>query len=221
MVQSVDIEANHILRGQLGDRFDGVSEMLKSGELIGFTHAYLFATANRDLCSSHAKPDLIMELARIDLKKGLQPEVIVSVCCALSPFKTVIQEIIAISFSLIQNYKTSRQLMENIFAHEDADRVNCLMNCYYMLGDDNHKGIDPNTTSMKKEIEDTIVLLIEMGIDNGVDMARVINHVSKYGTTLFRLSSLFSEKVTLILMKMDVKVNEITLSFETVSFKVF
>ena len=83
MVQSVDIEANHILRGQLGDRFDGVSEMLKSGELIGFTHAYLFATANRDLCSSHAKPDLIMELARIDLKKGLQPEVIVSVCCAL------------------------------------------------------------------------------------------------------------------------------------------
>ena len=141
MVQSVDIVPNDILRGQLGDRFDGVSEMLESGELIGLTHAYLFATANRDLCSSQAKPDLIMELARIDLKRELQLEVIVSVCCALSPFKRVIQEIIAIAFSLTHNYKTSRQLMENIFAHEDGDRPRATTDTCAGLGGWGAKGM--------------------------------------------------------------------------------
>ena len=73
---------------------------------------------------------------------------------------------------------------------------------------------------MKTEIEATIKFLLEMGRDNVVDMAKLINHVTKGGTKLFNLSSNFSEEVALLLTRMNVKVNEIDNQFQTVDFEV-
>ena len=73
---------------------------------------------------------------------------------------------------------------------------------------------------MKKNIEETFEFLIEMGRDNGVDMNKVINHVTKSGETLFMASTIFSERVALLLTTMNVKVNEINNLFITVQLKV-
>ena len=79
---------------------------------------------------------------------------------------------------------------------------------------------DPKAAAKKTSIEETIEFLINMGYDNGVEMARVINHVGYSGLTLFRLSSELSEKMALFLIKLKVKVNEIDSRFQTVLFQV-
>ena len=110
--------------------------------------------------------------------------------------------------------------MITILEFQDENGHNCLMACYNMLYEYVGKGNDLNQTPMKKPTEETIEFLIEMGRDNRVDMARVINNVPKDGATLFNASTDLSEKVFLLLISMQVKVSEITYLFAVVDFKV-
>ena len=110
--------------------------------------------------------------------------------------------------------------MITILEFQDENGHNCLMACYNMLYEYVGKGNDLNQTPMKKPTEETIEFLIGMGRESGVDMERVINNMTKDGITMFYLSTLYSEKVALLLIKMNVKVNEITSSFDTVEFQV-
>ena len=111
-------------------------------------------------------------------------------------------------------------MMTKILEYQNDDGWNCLIYCYGMLFEYNSRGNDSSTTPMKMEIEATIKFLLEMGRDNGVDMAKVINHVTKNGVTLFHLSTPYSEEVALLLTRINVKVNEIDALFHTVNFKV-
>ena len=116
--------------------------------------------------------------------------------------------------------ETINEMMAKILEYQNDDGFNCLFACYEMLAAYENKGNDSSTTPMKMEIEATIKLLLEMGRDNGIDMARVINHVAKSGQTLLHRSARHSEEVALLLIQMNVKVNEIDAMFQTVSFEV-
>ena len=76
------------------------------------------------------------------------------------------------------------------------------------------------TTGMMTEIEDSIQMLIEMGVTNNVDMKRVLNHVGKNGKTLFQLASRYSEKVASQLLDRRVNVNTVDALFQTPEFRV-
>ena len=73
---------------------------------------------------------------------------------------------------------------------------------------------------MLNEIESLFIYLLQLAEQNNVDMDRVINTTNETGLSLFHLGTLFSEKVSLELIKRNVKVNRITSVFVTPSFKV-
>ena len=118
------------------------------------------------------------------------------------------------------NGETIGEIMTNILEYQYDGGYNCLPLCYELLTLYKSKGNDPNPMPMKTEIEKTIEFLITMGRDSEVDMPRVINNVGNHGQTLFVRSSAYSEKISLLLTRMNVKVNEIDSFFQTAQFKV-
>ena len=102
--RSADQRAQHLLRVELGDEYGAVDyDFLISKGASGYTNFYLGKTVNFDTCSTRAKGDVIIELAKSDLEKGTRIEQIVFECCGLAPIKTIIEELIAImkfSFSM-------------------------------------------------------------------------------------------------------------------------
>ena len=121
---------------------------------------------------------------------------------------------------MTSNGETINEMMTKIFEYQDKAGRNCLIACYFTLSKYVEKGNNPHQTPMKKNIEEAIEFLIGMGCDNGVEMDKVINHVTKNGWTLFFMSTLVSEKVSLLLIRINIKVNEITCLFQTVHFQV-
>ena len=79
----VDEEANEILKRELGDKWNPqwTYEKLRSDGGYGYTNTYLYKSANYEEFSSSAKIEVMLELAKLDLKKGTTiPESIFSCC---------------------------------------------------------------------------------------------------------------------------------------------
>ena len=74
---------------------------------------------------------------------------------------------------------------------------------------------------VKTEIDNTIKYLIEKGYDLQYDMKKIVNHTVDNGQTLFQIATVYSEQIAIYLLSKNlVKVNSITSTFDTVSFKV-
>ena len=132
--------------------------------------------------------------------------------CKITPFKELIEKL-----TEIENGAPTEEKMKQILEYQDEDNGdNCLIACYETLRKDKSKGIE-----WKLAIEQTIKFLIVKASVNGVDTTKVINHVTKKGTTLFRLSAGgLSENVARFLIQRNVEVNEIDVLFQPVNFMV-
>ena len=92
MAQSADQRAKHLLRGELGYEYDDEDyDWCISKEFSGYTHFYLAVTVNWDTCSTRAKGDVIVELAKCDIEKGTKIEQIMFDCCYFAPIKEIIE----------------------------------------------------------------------------------------------------------------------------------
>ena len=69
-MDETDQEANEILKRELEDKWEGWTyEQLLPRGFNGYTHSYLQINANYEGFSSSAKIDVVLKLAKIDLKK--------------------------------------------------------------------------------------------------------------------------------------------------------
>ena len=118
---------------------------------------------------------------------------------------------------MAKNSETIGEMMTKLFEYQNDRGYNCLIHCYTLLFE---YGKDISTAPMRRNIEETVEFLLEMGRDNGVDMTRVINHVAKSGQTLLKRAAWCSENVVLLLTRMKVQVNEIDMHFQGVPFAV-
>ena len=94
---------------------------------------YLRYTVNYDTCSTRAKGEVVVELAKCDIEKGTKIEHIVYWCCNFAPIKEIIEELIAISFSMTSNGEIMNEIMTKILEYQDEREINCLMACYFTL----------------------------------------------------------------------------------------
>ena len=120
MAQLADQHAQNLLRVKLGAEYGAVTydEIISKGR-SGYTGFYLAVTVNFDTCSTRAKGDVIVELAKIDLEKGTKLEEIIYYCCRLAPIKVIIEELIDNLFSMTANGETINEMMTKILDYQD------------------------------------------------------------------------------------------------------
>ena len=73
---------------------------------------------------------------------------------------------------------------------------------------------------MFNEIESLFIYMLQLAEQNNVDMDRVINNTDEIGHTLFQSATVFSEKISLELVKRKVNVKRIDNEFSTPKLKV-
>ena len=71
-----------------------------------------------------------------------------------------------------------------------------------------------------KDAAESVIYLIELGDQHGVDMVKLLNKTLNNGSTLFFLATGHSEQLALYLLKRGVKVDTLNSNFETPQFKV-
>ena len=71
-----------------------------------------------------------------------------------------------------------------------------------------------------RKMEETIIFLIEDCEKHGLSTDSILNHQNEIGETLFYYASMYSEKVSLFLLKRNVKINTVNQMFMTPSFRV-
>ena len=97
---------------------------------------------------------------------------------------------------------------------------NCLIACFQSLlpNKDNQADIG---SWVQTEVENTLKFLLEKGDELKYDMENIVNHTVDNGQTLFQISTNHSEKIAnYLISKKIVKMNSITSTFDSVSFKV-
>ena len=77
-----------------------------------------------------------------------------------------------------------------------------------------------SSTEMFNESESLFIYLLQLAEQNNVDLDSVINNTDRGGQSLFFKASAFSEKISLELIKRNVKVNRIDNELITPSFRV-
>ena len=70
------------------------------------------------------------------------------------------------------------------------------------------------------QIEAMVEYLIQLGDQHKLNLAQILNHKAKNGTTLFYMASSYSEKVAKILIQRNIRVNTVDQKFMTPEFKV-
>ena len=128
MAQSADQRAKHLLNVELGAEYGALDyDRIISAGYSGYTELYLTMTVNLDTCSTRAKGDVIVELAKCDLEKGTRLEEIVFECCTFAPIKEIIEEIIANASSMTTTGETIGEMMAKILQYQEDDGFNCLI----------------------------------------------------------------------------------------------
>ena len=170
-----------------------------TGLMTGFTHHYLEKTGLRYGGSNKAELATLLEFARFDLALGTTIAELVYSCCHYRPRKTWIE-------SLVNLDEVTPKNLEQLFAYKNDEGRNCLLEALWY---DKSEGA-----------EESVLYLIELGDQHGVDMAEVLNETDNGGGTLFYYATLRSKQLALYLFKRGVKVNTVDKSFSTPSFRV-
>ena len=91
-----------------------------------------------------------------------------------------------------------------------------MMRFYYKK----NKQLADSSIVMFNEIESLFIYLIQLAERNNIDMNRIINFTADSGMSLFYRVTVFSEKISIELIKRNVKVNRINKNFMTPLFRV-
>ena len=148
-------------------------------------------------------------------------------CCQSYPYEEVIKELIKLSDATDMG-----QLVQSIFSYEHKGE-NCLfaafqqkMNNFYTTLQQFKKlkqlPKQPANSSIEmfNAIESLLIYFLQLAEQNNLDMDQVINIRREGGDSLFQIACLLSEKVSIELIKRNVKVNTIDNIFNTPLFMV-
>ena len=91
-----------------------------------------------------------------------------------------------------------------------------MMRIYYI----ETKQAPDSSIVMFNEIESLFIYLIQLAEKNNIDMDRLINVTDYAGESLFHAATVYSEKISIELIKRNVKVNTIDNNFITPRFRV-
>ena len=190
---------------------------LRSWDFTGFTEFYLQQTINAATMSTTARLTFLMTLAACDLTLGTSIAELVFYCCQEAPIKAFL-----VSLMTLATTTDMKTLMNDIFDYRSKNGLNCLIEAFHMASKytNANKKLPDATEPMLIEIEETILYLIQLGDQHGVDMDKVLNAVTKNGKTLFHRATFYSERVARFLLTKNVKVNSVDQFFQTVSFRV-
>ena len=141
---------------------------------------------------------------------------IVYQCCVWYPKVNIIKKWIA----FIDASNKEKQV-ESIFKYEIIGR-NCFLAAfdlmrYYFF---ETKVFPDSSIGLYDEIESLIIYLLELAEENDIDLSQAMSQTNKAGSSFFQVASFYSEKITLELIKRNVKVNRIDNQFSTPSMKV-
>ena len=217
-MEAQEKKAKDILQRELGYYYEGETyEQLKEDGDDGYSHSYLQWTVDEKTCSTSAKLNSLKKLVKIDLDMGTTlPETIYN-CCFYAPVIDFVKMIL--SFGNNQNMD---QLVNDVLKYQD-DGFNCLLiSTNQIIGYKNATGKIPNDTiEIKRQSEELILYLINLEFEHGIDMDKILNATKNSGVTLFHQMTVFSyEKVALLLLDNDVRVNSINQYFQTPSLTV-
>ena len=113
------------------------------------------------------------------------------------------------------------QLLQSIFSFEGND-TSCVFAAFAMMREYNSRTwqVPNSSVGMFNEIESLLIYFLQLAEENNIDMDKVINLTSPSGQSFFHLATMFSENISLELLKRNVKVNRINSEFMTPHFRV-
>ena len=117
--------------------------------------------------------------------------------------------------------ESERNVVQSVFDYESENGYSCMISllamatCYR-----NRNNNEFPSGPMLRNIEESVVYLIDLAKKFELNLEKILNHTSKDGVTLFLTASMYSEKITKRLIEEKVKVNSIDHKFLTPSFRV-
>ena len=125
------------------------------------------------------------------------------------------------------NYRT--RLKASIFAYQDREGYNCLVAPFDSMvryGNRNNLNFSIEQFNQNNlifrdsfQIEAMVEYLIQLGDQHKLNLAQILNHKTKNGTTLFYMASSYSEKFAKILIQRNIRVNTVDQKFMTPELK--
>ena len=218
-VNLIDSKANETLKRKLKENWEEKTyqDIRSDPNLNGFTSEYLFKSANYKEFSSSADLSTLVNLAKMDLKKGTTiPELVFS-CCQWFPNKQAIKSLIEVG----KQYEDEKKVVESVFEYQHREGFNSMIIMFQMASQNRHENNDKYPSGpMLRDIEDSCLYMIELAKSSNLDLERILNHTTKTGRTLFDRASTYSERITKRLLQEPVRVNSITDKFVTPFFRV-
>ena len=191
----IDAEANEILNQTLKESWEEKTyqDIRSDPNLNGFTSEYLLKSANYKKFSSSADISTLVNLAKLDLKKGTTiPELVFS-CCRWFPKKQAIVSLI----DLGKQNENEKKLVESVFEYQRREGFNSLIIMFQMATKNRHENNDKYPSGpMLRSIEESCFYMIDLAKSSNLNMDRVLNHTTKTGRTLFDRASTYSERIT-------------------------
>ena len=223
LMESARSRARELLRTELGDEYFTLitDEMMLNFERRGYVTFYLSFMVDLETFSTAAKTIIVLLLAKCDLDLGKKLEETVFDCCRRTQDKDIIRRLLNLN-----NGETIQVKITKLLEFRDEFGHSCLMICVGLL---NEHGLKYPTSDLvsnpfvcqhKRNMEETILWLIELGIANGVNVAKVIDQTTTSGDGFFSQMTAISEKVAKFLTTMNVKANSIDSNFQTVTVNV-
>ena len=172
-------------------------------------------SADFEKFSSSAELSIMLELAKLDLKKRTTTAEMVFACCRWFPKRQALEMLIDFGIK-----SDSEDVTKAVFDYHDHEDYNCMISLFTMATKYRNKTKKYPTGPMLHEIEECCFYLIELANMSGVDLKKYLNHTTKHGITLFDQAAAYSKRLTLYLLKENAKINSINSYFMTPSFRV-
>lgn len=190
---------------------------VKSLNLIGYSSAYLLEMQNMKTLSTEAELETLIEFANYDIALGVTIPELIYTCCYYSPVKKFIVALLS-----LVDCKNTTQTVYEVLDYKVDEGHNCLMAAFNTLikYKNETENLPDSIHQLMRGAEETVLYLVLIGYDNGIDMDSVLNMPAKNGETLFNNAAAFSEKVATFLLSMNVQVNSIDSFFQTPQFRV-
>ena len=208
-MDEIDEEANEIFKRELDERFEWTHEELRSSVLNGYTGYYLFKSANFEEFSSSAKMEVILELVKLDRRKGTTIPELIFKCCWYFPKKEALEKLLEVG----KQTQTEKEVVKSVLEFTNNEGASCLISTFQMAVRYREKTDEYPSGQMMHDIEDSCIYMIDLAKRFNLDLKKTLNHTTKTGSTLFSAASMFSERITRQLLEENVQVNSVDHKF--------
>ena len=216
------VQATAVCDNVLGNQWNygWTYDYLRSKDFYGYTHYYLEKSVNFEQFTSSATVSVLLQLARIDLEFGTTVSEIVFNCCLYYPTTESIMKLITLC--QMRTDIDDKTIIEQVLNFEDEQEYTCLMAIFQMAVNHRNQSNQTNYNALYwiHKMEKCIQYLIDFARAQSLNLAKFLNKRTKTGTTLFFYASMFSEKISCLLLRENVNVNSVDHKFVTPFFKV-